>query len=340
MSLALTGPVYGVTTRRENRSLPATFADLPLARACSSRSSWRRAPGHCCCRRRRATRTGRSSWRCWPGRRPRRCSASTCRSRRRARRCRCRSPLRLRGLLLLGPHPTLLIAAVAVWVQCTVNVSPRNPLHRTAFSMAAVAVTAKAAGLVFLGLGGDVAFAVPGLVGQEKAILGAALTYFVLNTLLTAMAVSLTSGQPLAKVWNEHAVWSALSYIVGAGVAATAAVLLSGDGAWLTPLLVGSALPDVSHVSGLLRSGRGRAPSRRRDGRTCTWRRSRRWPWPSTPRTRPRPHGSGGCRCMPRAWRASSACRRPTYRASARRRCCTTSASSRCPSTSCRSPVR
>ncbi len=83
--------------------------------------------------------------------------------------------------------------------------------------MAAVAVTAKAAGLVFLGLGGDVAFAVPGLVGQEKAILGAALTYFVLNTLLTAIAVSLTSGQPLAKMWNEHAVWSALSYIVGGG---------------------------------------------------------------------------------------------------------------------------
>ena len=105
--------------------------------------------------------------------------------------------------------------------------------------MAAVAVTAKAAGLVFLGLGGDVAFAVPGLVGQEKAILGAALTYFVLNTLITAVAVSLTSGEPLAKVWNEHAVWSALSYIVGGGVAATAAVLLSGEGAWLTPLLVG-----------------------------------------------------------------------------------------------------
>jgi diguanylate cyclase (GGDEF)-like protein/putative nucleotidyltransferase with HDIG domain len=143
------------------------------------------------------------------------------------------------GLLLLGLQPSVLIAATAAWVQCTVNVRPRTPLHHTAFSMAAVAVTAKAAGLVFLGLGGHVAFAVPGLIGQEKAILGAALTYFVLNTLITAMAVSLTSSQPLAKTWNEHAVWSALSYIVGAAVAATAAVLLSSEGAWLTPLLVG-----------------------------------------------------------------------------------------------------
>jgi hypothetical protein len=46
-----------------------------------------------------------------------------------------------------------------------------------------------------------------------------------------AIAVSLMSDQPLAKVWNEHAVWSALSYIVGGAVAATAAVLLTGSGA-------------------------------------------------------------------------------------------------------------
>ena len=143
------------------------------------------------------------------------------------------------ALLLLGPAPDAAHRAAGGVGAVHGRRLATNPLHRTAFSMAALAVTAKAAGLVFLGLGGDVAFAAPGLVGQEKAILGAALTYFVLNTLLTAIAVSLTSGQPLAKIWNEHAVWSALSYIVGAGVAATAAVLLSGDGAWLAPLLVG-----------------------------------------------------------------------------------------------------
>ena len=103
------------------------------------------------------------------------------------------------SLLLLGPHPTLIVATVAAWVQCTCNTAPRNPLHRTAFSMAALAVTAKASAFVFLSLGGEVAFAAPGLAGQEKAILGAALTYFVLNTLLTATAVSITSGQPLPK---------------------------------------------------------------------------------------------------------------------------------------------
>ena len=142
-------------------------------------------------------------------------------------------------LLLLGPHPTLLVAVLAAWVQCTCHTGPRNPLHRTVFSMAAVAVTAKASGLVFLGLGGDIAFAVPGLAGQEKAILGAACTYFVLNSLLTATAVSLTSGQPLTKVWNEHAVWTALAFVVGGAVASTGAFLLSSEEAWLTPLLAG-----------------------------------------------------------------------------------------------------
>ena len=143
------------------------------------------------------------------------------------------------ALLLLGPHPTLLVAALAAWAQCTINIDGRNPVHRTAFTMAAAAVTAKAAGLVFIGLGGEVAYAAPGLVGEEKAALGAALTYFALNTFLTSVAIALITGQALPRVWNEHAVWSALSFIVGAAVASTAAVLLAGAEQWLTPLLAG-----------------------------------------------------------------------------------------------------
>ena len=144
------------------------------------------------------------------------------------------------GLLLLGPHPTLVIAAVAAWVQSTVNVvathtaPPHGLQHGRRWRS-----RPRRRGWYFSVWAATWRSRCPGLIGQEKAILGAALTYFVLNTLLTAIAVSLTSGEPLAKVWNEHAVWSALSYIVGGGVAATAAVLLAGDGAWLTPLLVG-----------------------------------------------------------------------------------------------------
>ncbi|HEX7087313.1 MAG TPA: HD domain-containing phosphohydrolase [Vicinamibacterales bacterium] len=143
------------------------------------------------------------------------------------------------SLLLLGPGPTVLIAAVAAWVQCTVNVAERNPIHRTVFNMAAAALTAKTSGLVLFGLGGMLAFDAPGLAGLEKPILGAAVTYFVMNTLLVSTAMALEANQPLPKIWNEHAVWSALSYIVGAAAASTAAVVLTGQQPWLTPLLLG-----------------------------------------------------------------------------------------------------
>ncbi len=239
MSLALTGPFTGSRHVSGQPELPATFADLPLAARVFFALVMAAGGGAL------LFQTS-ASYSHWPVFVALLAGASG------AALFRVDLPFSLQGatmslsfafafagLLLLGPHPTLIIAAVAAWVQSTVFVSPRTPLHRTAFSMAALAVTAKASGLVFLGLGGEVAFSAPELIGQEKAILGAALTYFVLNTLLTAIAVSLTSGEPLAKVWNEHAVWSALSYIVGGGVAATAAVLLAGDGAWLTPLLVG-----------------------------------------------------------------------------------------------------
>src|SRR6185369_7084321 len=40
------------------------------------------------------------------------------------------------ALLLLGPRLAIVIAAVSVWTQCTINVKRRYPLYRTAFSMA------------------------------------------------------------------------------------------------------------------------------------------------------------------------------------------------------------
>ncbi|MBK5297102.1 MAG: diguanylate cyclase [Vicinamibacteria bacterium] len=239
MSLALTGPITGSGLVAGRPVLLATFADLPIGARVFFAVVVAAGAGALVLQ----TSAGYSHWPVLLGLLAGASAAAL---------FRVDLPFSLQGttmslsfafafaaLLLLGPHPTLLVASVAAWVQCTVNVSPRNPLHRTAFSVAAVAVTATSAGVVFLNLGGEAAFSAPGLIGQEKAILGAALTYFVLNTFITAVAVSLTSGHPLARVWNEHAVWSALSYIVGGAVAATAAVLLSGEGAWLTPLLVG-----------------------------------------------------------------------------------------------------
>jgi hypothetical protein len=205
-------------------------------------------------------------------------------------------------LLLLGPHPTMVIAATSAWVQCTAGGEGRNPLHRTLFSMTALVVTALVASHVYVVLGGPFGMLTPVRGGFETPAMAAALSYFVLNTLLVATAVGLESGQPLRKVWNDHIVWSALSFVVGAGAAAAGVTLLPDRNAWAVGLLI-VPLYLIHRTYGLYfdrvdaEQGRVRSP--------------KRW-----------------------------ACRPATCRACGRRRCCTTSESSRCPSTSCRSRAR
>jgi diguanylate cyclase (GGDEF)-like protein/putative nucleotidyltransferase with HDIG domain len=140
------------------------------------------------------------------------------------------------SLLLLGPNPTMLVAIASAWSQCTFRMKERNPLYRTMFSMACLTITVQAAGLAYLWLGG-----VPGHLGHDlqslaKPLVAAATTYFVFNTALIAIAISLSTHQPFVQIWNENFLWSAPSYFVGAGAAALATWALSASGFWLAPL--------------------------------------------------------------------------------------------------------
>ena len=70
-----------------------------------------------------------------------------------------------------------------------------------------------------------------------KPLVGAATTYFVVNTLAIATAIALSTNQAIFKVWNENFLWSAPSYFVGAGAAALATWMVTGWSAhWITPL--------------------------------------------------------------------------------------------------------
>jgi diguanylate cyclase (GGDEF)-like protein/putative nucleotidyltransferase with HDIG domain len=140
------------------------------------------------------------------------------------------------SLLLLGPNATMLVAIASAWSQCTFRMKERNPPYRTLFSMACLGITVQAAGLVYLALGG-----VPGHFGGDlqsvaKPLVGAATTYFVFNTVLIAIAISLSTHQPFVLIWNQNFLWSAPSYFVGAGAAALATWALSASGFWLAPL--------------------------------------------------------------------------------------------------------
>jgi len=139
------------------------------------------------------------------------------------------------ALLLLGPHDTMLIAAASALSQCVLKTREPNPLHRTLFSVAALVITVQGAGLAASLLGGVTSSM--SLQALARPLVGAATTYFVLNTGLVATAIALSTRQRFLPIWNNNFLWSAPSYFVGAGCAAVAASLLESTGYWIALLM-------------------------------------------------------------------------------------------------------
>jgi signal transduction histidine kinase/ActR/RegA family two-component response regulator len=136
----------------------------------------------------------------------------------------------LMALLLLGPRLAIAIAAVGAWVQCTINVRRPYPLYRTAFSVAAEILTMASTGAVFRALGGTTgAFDIAALL---KPLVGAMGTYFAINTGLVAMAVALSSGRSVWRVWRDDFLWSVTSFVVAGTAGAVAAVVLDRGEHW------------------------------------------------------------------------------------------------------------
>jgi len=140
------------------------------------------------------------------------------------------------ALLLLGANETMIVAAASAYSQCTFRTQARSDAYRTLFSMASLVVTVKAAGLVYVWLGGTPPGTPFTILAIPKPLVGAATTYFVCNTALIATAIALSTKQPLLRVWNENFLWSAPSYFVGAGAAAIAATIFEGGGYWFALL--------------------------------------------------------------------------------------------------------
>ncbi len=138
------------------------------------------------------------------------------------------------ALLLLGPNETMIVAAVSAWSQCTFRIKERNPAYRTLFSMCCLVLTVQAAGFVYWLLGG-----VSGRFdfwSLPRPLVGAATTYFLVNTATVATAIALSTRQRVVKAWNENFLWSAPSYFVGALVAAGAVGITALSIKWIVPL--------------------------------------------------------------------------------------------------------
>ena len=142
----------------------------------------------------------------------------------------------LTTLLLLGPQHAMVVAVAGAWMQCTFKVRGRYPLYRTAFSMAAEAMTMFATGVAFGWLGGA---ARPfDLTVLTKPLVGAIAAYFVVNTGLVAAAIAWSTGQRLWKVWRDDFLWSGVSFTVAGTAGAVAAVVIDRGEQWKAILMV------------------------------------------------------------------------------------------------------
>jgi diguanylate cyclase (GGDEF)-like protein/putative nucleotidyltransferase with HDIG domain len=139
------------------------------------------------------------------------------------------------SLLLLGPNETMIVAAVSAWSQCTFRIKERNPAYRTMFSMACLVITVQAAGQIYDWLGGS--HGRFDLWTLPKPLVGAATSYYLINTAMVATAIALSTRQSILHVWNENFLWTASSYFVGAGVSAVAVLVLDAVSfRWILPL--------------------------------------------------------------------------------------------------------
>ena len=139
------------------------------------------------------------------------------------------------ALLLLGPEQTMLIAGAGAWAQCTFNQRKMSRgLYRTVFSISTLVVTVAATSAAYSYLGGHTGdLDVRNLV---RPIVGGAIAYFLVNTVLVATASALATGQSPWRFWHDAFLWSSPSYFVGAGVAVACAWFMHRGELWLAPM--------------------------------------------------------------------------------------------------------
>src|SRR5262245_27867102 len=140
------------------------------------------------------------------------------------------------SLLVLGQSPSLWPVVMGAWAQSNLNTKGRPQWYRTLFGMSALAlsIAASAQTLVLTGganLDGPADIVVP-------AIAFSALVYFVVNTVLIAAVIGLTTQQSIIKTWDQDFVWGAPNYLIGALIATVAVQSVTRYGLQAVVLLV------------------------------------------------------------------------------------------------------
>lgn len=143
-------------------------------------------------------------------------------------------PFILVGLAALGPLAAALIALAGI-VGAAIGRARKSAGIRLVFNLAAVVLSTGAASQAFFGLDGHL-----GQLDVEtvRALAGAAVTFFLVNTGLVTAAIVLEKRQGFVATWRRTFLWSVWSYAAGLGAALAMLPLLDGAIAWVLAVAV------------------------------------------------------------------------------------------------------
>ena len=123
------------------------------------------------------------------------------------------------AMLTSGPAAAVLLAVATTLVQSTVRTRLASRPYRTLFNIGSLAVTVTLAAGTYAYVRLDRGSWLD-TVGGPLAC--AELVYFLVNTVLVATAVALSTRQPLVRVWRSDFMWTGPGYFLGAVAAGTA----------------------------------------------------------------------------------------------------------------------
>ena len=138
------------------------------------------------------------------------------------------------ALIVEGANLAMLLGAIGVLIQCTVRVRRKQPIHRAAFSAAAVIIAVQVAGMGWRALGGSLTQLT--LTATVLPLMACAIAYFAVNTGLVAGAIAVTSDSP-ARALNPEFLRSAPAYLVAAAVAGLIGVSMLHGVIYLAPIV-------------------------------------------------------------------------------------------------------
>jgi signal transduction histidine kinase/ActR/RegA family two-component response regulator len=137
-------------------------------------------------------------------------------------------PLVLCALAHGGPLAGMLSAIAGL--SGTALRQGRKPLSlRLAFNLASVVLTTLTASWAFRALGGELGGP---LLASFPPLVGATVAYFVVNTGLVTLVISLERDQPPLEVWRSNIQWTAISFFAGLTLAACLLLVLERVGPW------------------------------------------------------------------------------------------------------------